>query len=159
MTLDDVVKVVSELNDEIIDLDVREDYRFYLLSDGFRVNIYFNGIFDPIWSSEDDMRDCDEVTGEYEPLRDYLLSELQSDCNTRKKIISGLGSPDSVPIDVKEEIFEILSKKAEQEKNNIHTYCNPNFMNAVVDLLEKYYNFTEEELDDIRDMIHDMYEC
>ena len=159
MTLDDIVKVVSELNDEIIDMDVREDYQFTVYTNGFEVLVHFNGIFNPVWSSEEDMRDYDEETGEYESLRDYLLCELKSDNNARKNIVSGLGSPNSVPIDVKEEILEILSKKAKQEKNNIHTYCNPNFMNAVADLLETYYNFTEEELDGIRGMIRDMYEC
>ena len=162
MTLDDVVKIVSELNDEIEDMSIREGYQFTVYTNGFEVLVYFNGIFDPIWSSEGDMRKLDEETDEYEPLRDYLLRELQHDYITRKKIVSGL-APDHTPVDVRKEILQVLLKKVEQEKNNIHDYCNPNFMSDIADALDKFNaptnTVTEEEFDEIRGMIRDMYEC
>ena len=70
MKAQDVLAVVSELNEEIELKELASSYFLDFLSNGDCSVIKFLG--ESIWSSEEDERIFDEELNEYEPLRDYL---------------------------------------------------------------------------------------
>jgi len=75
--------IVIELNDEIEDRDgLSTIYHITFTSDGATYIVNFLG--EPLWNSEEDEREIDEKSEEYEPLKDFirrkyneLIDELQ----------------------------------------------------------------------------------
>ncbi len=66
----DYTEIVRELNTELYEQHKEEDSYFECRTTGFVWMILFDGIL--LWSSEDDDRDFDEDTDEYEPLMPFI---------------------------------------------------------------------------------------
>jgi len=74
MQVEEVVKVLAEIADSIEGIDICY-FPFILMTDGFHTNVEFAG--QRIWSSEDDCREFNEDTNEYEPMKEYLVAEAR----------------------------------------------------------------------------------
>lgn len=78
--IDEALKVVEELNDEIYDF-LNENYGesfliFELCTDGNSITINFMRDYQ-LWNSDEDEREFYEDKNEYEPLGQYLRREAQ----------------------------------------------------------------------------------
>ena len=68
------------LNDKLQDLSLTQDFNVYLRwgTEGYVdfVDLLLDNVEINIWNSEDDRRKFHEDTNEYEPLRDFIITEL-----------------------------------------------------------------------------------
>ena len=82
MEIIEIEKIVEKLNDECGNLTEITGIMYYplrIISYGDERAIeFFNH---PIWCSEDDEREQDKKTGEYESLEDFLRREVTEFCN------------------------------------------------------------------------------
>jgi len=77
MINEDILDCVVKLNTELAEQGFEEgDIEFSVSSNGWVVNVEVLGVC--IWSTEDDNRDYNEQTEEYQLLEDYLRREFKA---------------------------------------------------------------------------------
>ena len=74
MLMEEVVSVITDISNSIEDKDV-SNFPFILMTDGCNAIVEFAGC--RVWSREDDCREFDDDTNDYEPLKDYLIAQAR----------------------------------------------------------------------------------
>ena len=71
-----IIKLVKKLNEELLIAtgDSGSEVEFEFISDGINCVITFNDFV--IWSSQEDMRETDQETGEYEDLENFVKNKF-----------------------------------------------------------------------------------
>lgn len=72
----DLLEAVARINTNIVEIatDLYEDYPLIFKSNGAVHRVIFLG--NEIFNTEDDIRDYDEYTDQYEPYEDYLIRTI-----------------------------------------------------------------------------------
>ena len=95
MTSDEIIIIVSSMNDDLMQEPVIEDFLMDLgtwitySSDGYSHIIEFLGI--TLWHDDDDMREYDEKKDDYEPLEPFLRRRINSITQTLSLISLKIG--------------------------------------------------------------------
>ena len=82
---EDCIRIVDELNAV---LEGCNGPRFVYTTDASMQRITIGDM--ELWNDDEDMRDYDETKNEYEPLKSYLIKQLESELEDLQQIVNEL---------------------------------------------------------------------